>query len=78
MPHVVIKAIKGATEEQKKEAAIQIREVLKNTMGKAEKHTSVSIEEYTFDEWPSVYNENIKDKPNVILKPGYTDPVTFA
>ena len=77
MPHIVIKMLSGPTPEQIQEAAEQIRGVLSKTMGKSEKHTSVSVEEYTFGEWPTVYNEFIKDKDNVVLKPGYTNPVTF-
>jgi hypothetical protein len=37
----------------------------------------VSIEEYSFAEWEGVYNEYIKNKDNVLVKPGYTDPKTF-
>ena len=78
MPHVVIKAISGASKEQLHEAAAQIRNIIVKTLGKAEKYTSVSIEEYSFDEWEDVYNECIKDKDNIIIKPGYTNPKTFT
>ena len=77
MPHVVIKMISGPTPEQVQETAEQIRAILNKTMGKAEKHTSVSVEEYSFGEWEGVYNEFVKDKDNVVLKPGYTNPITF-
>ena len=77
MPHIVIKAISGATQQQMKDAAEQIAEVVNRTMGKSKKHISVSVEEYSFGEWEGVYNEFVKDKDNVILKPGYTNPVTF-
>ena len=46
-------------------------------MGKAEKYISVSVDEYSFDEWEGVYNECIKDKDNVLIKPGYSNPKTF-
>ena len=78
MPHVVIKAISGASKEQLQETAVQIRDIIAKTLGKAEKYTSVSIEEYSFSEWEDVYNECIKDKDNVIIKPGYTNPKTFT
>jgi phenylpyruvate tautomerase PptA (4-oxalocrotonate tautomerase family) len=77
MPHIVIKTIKGPTEAQLKEAAGQIAEVINKTLGKPEKYISVSVEEYAFDEWAAVYDESIKDKDNVILKPGYTNPKTL-
>ncbi len=71
MPHIVIKTISGPSSEQLREAAKQIAEVVNKTMGKPEKYISVSVEEYSFGEWEGVYNEFIKDKENVILKPGY-------
>ncbi|MDR1564710.1 MAG: tautomerase family protein [Oscillospiraceae bacterium] len=77
MPHVVIKAIQGASPVQYDEAARQIAEVINKTLGKPSKYISVSVEEYSFTEWEGVYNELVKDKPNVILKPGYSNPVTF-
>ncbi|MDR0805013.1 MAG: 4-oxalocrotonate tautomerase [Oscillospiraceae bacterium] len=77
MPHIVIKAIKGASEAQVKEAALQISKVVEKTMGKADKHISVSYEGYSFGEWEGVYNEFIKDKDNIVKQPGYTNPVTF-
>jgi phenylpyruvate tautomerase PptA (4-oxalocrotonate tautomerase family) len=77
MPHIVIKAIKGASPQQLQEAAEQISAVVNKTMGKPEKYISVSVEEYSFDNWEVVYNDFIKDKDNVLIKPGYSDPKTF-
>jgi len=77
MPHIVIKTISGSSQEQLQEAAEQIAAVVNKTMGKPEKYISVSVEEYTFGEWEGVYNEFVKDKKNVIVKPGYQNPNTF-
>ena len=77
MPHVVIKALTGLTREQYKQAAEEIAGVLERTMGKPVRLTSVSMEEYTRSEWVGVYNEYVKDKDNVVLMPGYTDPETL-
>lgn len=77
MPHIVIKTIAGPSEAQLKEAAEQISAIVNKTMGKPEKYISVSVEEYSFDEWEGVYNEFVKDKDNVVKKPGYTNPKTF-
>ena len=77
MPHIVIKTISGPSERQLKDAAEQIKAVVNKTLGKPEKYISVSVEEYSYDEWPGVYGEFVKDKPNVVVKPGYTDPKTF-
>ncbi len=77
MPHVVIKTIKGPSQNQLKEAAEQIAAIVNKTLGKPEKYISVSVEEYSFGEWEDVHNEFIKDKDNVLVKPGYTNPKTF-
>ena len=77
MPHVVIKTIKGATQAQLQDAANQISAIVNKTMGKPEKYISVAVEEYSFGEWEGVYNECIKGKDNVLVKPGYTNPKTF-
>ncbi|MCL2053084.1 MAG: 4-oxalocrotonate tautomerase family protein [Oscillospiraceae bacterium] len=78
MPHIVIKTISGPSESQLKQAAEQIANVVNTTMGKPEKYISVSVEEYSFGEWEGVYNEFIKDKDNIVFKPGYTNPKTFS
>jgi len=77
MPHVIIKAIKGASQQQLQDAAEQISVIVNKTMGKPEKYISVSVEEYSFDDWEGVYNECIKGKENVLVKPGYSNPKTF-
>ena len=77
MPHIVIKTIAGPSQEQLQKAAEQIAEIVNQTMGKAKKYISVSVEEYAFGEWEGVYNECVKGKDNVLVKPGYTNPKTF-
>lgn len=77
MPHIVIKTISGPSRIQLEEAAAQIADVVNKTMGKPEKYISVSVEEYSFGEWEGVYDEFVKDKDNVLVKPGYTNPKTF-
>ena len=77
MAHIVIKTISGPSPEELQEAAEQIAQIVNKTMGKPEKYISVSVEEYSFGEWEGVYNECVKDKDNVLVKPGYTNPKTF-
>jgi len=77
MPHIVIKTISGPSPQQLQDAAEQIAAVVNKTMGKPEKYISVSVEEYSFGEWKDVYNEFVKDKDNVLVKPGYSNPETF-
>lgn len=77
MPHVVIKLIPGPSKEELQKAAEQIGDIVNKTLGKPKKYISVSVEEYSFDEWEDVYNKDIKGKDNVLVKPGYTNPKTF-
>ena len=77
MPHIVIKTISGPSKKQLQDAAEQISAVVNKTMGKSEKYISVAVEEYDFNEWESVYNECIRDKNNILVKPGYSNPKTF-
>jgi phenylpyruvate tautomerase PptA (4-oxalocrotonate tautomerase family) len=77
MPHIVIKTISGPSPAQLQKAAEEISKIVNQTMGKPEKYISVSVEEYSFGEWEGVYNEFIKGKDNVLVKPGYSDPKTF-
>jgi phenylpyruvate tautomerase PptA (4-oxalocrotonate tautomerase family) len=78
MPHVVIKTIAGPSQAQLQKAAEQIADIVNRTMGKPKKYISVSVEEYSFGEWEGVYNEYVKGKDNVLVKPGYTNPKTFS
>ena len=77
MPHIVIKTISGPSPKQLQEAAEQISAIVNKTMGKPEKYISVSVEEYSFGEWEGVFNKFVKDKDNVLVQPGYTNPKTF-
>jgi len=77
MPHIVIKTISGPSRAQLQKAADEISAIVHKTLGKPEKYISVSVEEYSFAEWESVYNEYVKDKDNVVIQPGYTNPKTF-
>jgi len=77
MPHIVIKTLRGKSQEQLQEAAKQAAAAVSKTLGKPEKFFSVAVEEYESDQWPEVYEEEIKDNDNVLVKPGYSNPVTF-
>ena len=77
MPHIVIKTISGPSKDELQKAAEQIGEIVNKTLGKPKKYISVSVEEYSFGQWEGVYNEFVKGKDNVLVKPGYTNPKTF-
>ena len=51
MPHVEIKCFSGKTEEQKTECAIQIAEVIANTLGCKTSSVSVSIKDVDAEKW---------------------------
>ena len=76
MPHIVIKTISGPSQKQLQQAAEQIVDVINKSMDKPKEYISVSVEEYSFDTWKNVYNECIKDKNNILIKPKY-DPKIF-
>ena len=78
MPHIIIKTVEGPSKEALKKAAEQISDIVEKTLGKPKEHISVSTEEYSFDEWPSVHKNFIEGRDNVIIKPGYTDPATLT
>ena len=78
MPHIVVKFISGPSKEAQRKAAEEICEIVSKTLNKPKKYTSVSFEEYSFHQWEGVYNDCIKGKDNVLVKPGYTDPKTFS
>ena len=71
MPHIVIKTISGPSQKQLQDTAEQIAAIVNKTMEKPEEFISVSVEEYSFGEWKDVYDEYIKDKDNVLVKPDY-------
>jgi phenylpyruvate tautomerase PptA (4-oxalocrotonate tautomerase family) len=77
MPHIIIKAIEGATREQMQKAAEDALAAVSRALGKPAKYCSAAAEEYSFGEWEKVYNECIKDNGSVLIKPGYTNPKTF-
>ena len=77
MPHIVIKTLSGKSPQMLQDAAEQVAVAVNKSMTVGMEHISVSVEEYTRAEWPGVYNECIKDNDAVVIKPGYSDPVTF-
>jgi len=73
MPHISIKMLKGRTDEQKNLAVKKVSEALCEALGCADKHVSVSIEDFTAQEWQGVFAEEIADNSHVLKKPEY-DP----
>lgn len=74
MPHIEIKMLKGRTEEQKEKAAEAVRNALSEAIGAGKNYISVSVEDYTAEEWQEVFKSEITDKGDkVYIKPQY-DP----
>ena len=73
MPHVIVKLRNGRTEELKARLAEQIAKDVVSVLGVGAETVSVSLEEFTAQEWPEkVYRPDIMNCPGKIYKePGY-------
>ncbi|QGY42721.1 4-oxalocrotonate tautomerase [Maribellus comscasis] len=73
MPHIQIKLIEGKTEEQKQKLAKELVKAAQNVIGYGDESFSVTIEDFTFEEWKNdVYPKNIIGRKDVLYKePGY-------
>lgn len=74
MPHVIVKLWPGKSEQQKQLLADAIANDVMDVLGYGEESVSVGIEEVAPNDWAdSVFEPDIKDKPNTLYKkPGYT------
>ena len=74
MPHVSIKMVKGRTEAQKDAAATAVKEALMKAIGVGDAHISVSVEDFTPQQWQDIFKAEITDKPATLrIAPQY-DP----
>lgn len=73
MPHISIKMLKGRTDEQKKLAADKLADALCDAIGCTTNHISVSVEDYTAEEWQEVFQKEIAENDSIFKKPDY-DP----
>ncbi len=71
MPHIVIKMFKGRTEEQKLKAATDLKLALCQSLGCSEDVVSVSVSDYTPEEWQEQYRLEIDENPDIVIKPNY-------
>ncbi|MAX80904.1 MAG: 4-oxalocrotonate tautomerase [Crocinitomicaceae bacterium] len=75
MPHIVMKLMKGQSEEKKKELAERLRKEAAETLGMREGAFSILFEEVEREEWmDKVYKPEIK--PNLerlAAQPDYSD-----
>lgn len=73
MPHISVKMLKGRTDEQKKLAAKAVAKALHDAIGCNETHISVSVEDYTPEEWQEVFKKEVTENNSLVLTPDY-DP----
>ena len=74
MPHISVKMLKGRTEEQKQAAADKLTAALCEAIGCGDSHITVTVEDYTAEEWQDVFAEEIEGKSDKLYrKPAY-DP----
>lgn len=73
MPHITLKMLKGRTEEQKKLAAEKLSAALVEAIGCTPSHVSVSVEDFTPEEWQEQYRVEVSENDNLVLTPNY-DP----
>lgn len=74
MPHVEIKCFPGRTEEQKRNCAEKISEIIAETLGCKTSSVSVAIKEVSEEKWKEEVWEKsiIADKDFMFKNPGYT------
>lgn len=71
MPHISIKMLEGRTDEQKKNAAEALKKALCEAIGCGEKHVSVSVSDFTAEEWQEQYRIEIAENPDIVITPDY-------
>lgn len=73
MPHISVKMLKGRTQEQKEKVASELTDALCKAIDCSKTHVSVSVEDFTAQEWQKVFADEIEANPNLLKKPEY-DP----
>ena len=71
MPHITIKMLKGRTQEQKELASEMVANALYEAIGCTQSHISVSVEDYTPEEWQEVYANEVENNPKIIKNANY-------
>lgn len=73
MPHISLKMLKGRTDEQKHAAAEKLAGALVDAIGCDPSHVSVSVEDFTPEEWQEQYRLEVAENPHLVRTPSY-DP----
>ncbi|WP_285656183.1 tautomerase family protein [Allomuricauda sp. NBRC 101325] len=74
MPHFQINLLEGKSEEQKKELVAEVIKAAQKVVGMGDDSYSVSLEEFSAEEWKNeVYPNKIMANEDILVKkPGYT------
>jgi len=74
MPHIAIKMLAGRSEEQKRKAAEAVTKALAESLGMSDHYITLTIEDFSAEEWQTVFREEVTDKSDkVYITPKY-DP----
>lgn len=73
MPHITLKMLKGRTDAQKQLAAEKLAAALTEAIGCNPTHISVSVEDFTPEEWQEQYRIEVAENDKLLLTPDY-DP----
>jgi len=74
MPHINIKLLEGRDKAQLEELSAAMTAAMQKVLGCDDKYISLSMEEYSKQEWQTVFAQEIHDKSATLVKaPGY-DP----
>lgn len=71
MPHISVKMYTGRTQEQKQKMAEAIKAAVIDTIGCAGNYISVAVEDFAPDDWKPVFDKEIRNNPNIFIKPNY-------
>lgn len=72
MPHIVVKLWPGRNDETKDNLAQKIANTVAEELEVDIGDVSVAIEEINRNDWgEQVYKKEIKDKPNIYVRPNY-------
>lgn len=72
MPHISVKILKGRTEAQKQKLAAALTQALQDSLNASREHISLTIEDYTAEEWQGIFAEEITSKKNCLyVEPNY-------
>ncbi|WP_268036092.1 tautomerase family protein [Algoriphagus sp. PAP.12] len=74
MPHFQIKILEGKSQEQKERLTKEIIQAAQKVIGMGDESYSVSIEEFSMDEWRNdLYPNSIMSNKEILIKePGYS------